>query len=64
MTLGTPLRYLTDKNLRYPVCVRLEEASQVFADAYGVLDRFLKDVCNRKRIHPALGYVTSAEFEQ
>ena len=34
-----------------------------FHDAYQHIGRFLDEVYNRKRIHSALGYPTSAEFE-
>jgi len=39
-------------------------AYQDFADAYSQLGRFLEDVYNCKRVHSALGYLTSEEFEQ
>jgi transposase InsO family protein len=35
-----------------------------FADAYSQLGRFPDDAHNRKRIHSALGYLTTAAYEQ
>jgi putative transposase len=35
-----------------------------FHDAYRHLTRFLDDVCQHRRIHSVLGYLTTAEFER
>ena len=42
--------------------VDLSEYSD-FAEVYRQIGRFLEDVCNTKRIHSALGYLTPVEFE-
>jgi len=50
------------KSLKYEEVYRTEYRD--LAEAYASIGQFIEGVCNRKRLHSALGYLPPAEFEQ